>query len=37
VGAYLFSALWLAGTIELHLMLKRRGINLSRRRTSTEP
>ena len=37
VGAYLFSALWLAGTIELHLMLKRRGINLSRRRTSAEP
>jgi membrane-associated phospholipid phosphatase len=37
VGAYLFSALWLAGTIELHLMLKRRGISLSRRRTAAEP
>lgn len=24
VGAYLFASLWLAGTIELHLMLKRR-------------
>ena len=30
VGAYLFAALWLAGTIEVHLLLKRRGVWLSR-------
>jgi membrane-associated phospholipid phosphatase len=34
VGAYLFGALWLAGTIELHLMLKRRGIGLLQQRAS---
>ena len=30
VGAYLFAALWLAGTIEVHLLLKRRGVWLLR-------